>query len=500
MPRLSKSRYLAGLQCDKRLYLDTHHPELASPADEATRAILDMGTEIGVLARRKFPGGVLVEAGYRQTQRALETTAALLADPTAPAVFEAAVMAHGVLIRADILERVVGSAGQPDGWRLIEVKSSTKRKEVHLDDLALQTYVLQAAGLRLLGSLLMHVSTQYVFTDGPVDLGQFFSLHDVTDEIASRVGELPARLAAMQAVLDRPAVPVIEPGEQCHSPYECPYWAHCTKEKPARWIFHLPGHRRVIKGLAARGIDTIDAIPPGTTLSPIQERVRANVEWCSPRLGTVLRQVQHPVHHLDFETIMPAVPRFPETRPYQVLPVQWSNHIELETGEVVHHEYLATGSHDPREELVERLLESLGKKGSICVYSQYERSVLATLAERFPQWKSAIGALQNRLWDLLEILQDHYYHPDFRGSYSIKSVLPAVVPALSYGDLEIQGGAVAARDYIRMAFEVTDWVERDRIAAALRAYCARYTLAMLELRRRLLCKADASRGGEERVE
>ena len=127
MPRLSKSRYLGGLQCDKRLYLETHAPDLATPPDEATRAILDMGTEIGVLARSRFPGGVLVEAGYRQTQLALEQTAAFLADPTVPAIFEATVLACGVLVRVDILEKVQADDAGAPRWRLIEVKSSSRR-------------------------------------------------------------------------------------------------------------------------------------------------------------------------------------------------------------------------------------------------------------------------------------------------------------------------------------------------------------------------------------
>lgn len=490
MPRLSKSRYLGGLQCDKRLYLETHAPNLATPPDEATRAILDMGTEIGVLARSRFPGGVLVEAGYRQTQLALEQTSSLLADPTVPSIFEAAVLACGVLVRVDILERVSGDSAAGSTWRLIEVKSSSRKKDLHLQDIALQTYVLQQAGIGLAGSALMHVNTQYALDSAGVDLAQLFTLHDVTEEIAPRLIELPEQLAGMRGILERPEVPIVEPGAHCHAPHECPFWAHCTKDKPARWIFHLPGQTRTIQGLREQGIETIDGIPQGTKLSRVQELVRANEEWCGAKLPHALRQVRYPVHHLDFETIMPAVPRFHGTRPYQVIPVQWSNHIEYENGTILHQDYLAFGTSDPREELLARLLESLGTEGTICVYSQYERSVLGALADEFPERRADIRAVQKRLWDLFEVIQAHYYHPAFGGSYSIKSVLPAVVPSLSYTDLEIQGGAVAAREYFRMAFEVSDWVEQARIADALRAYCARDTLAMLELRRSLLQKAE----------
>jgi predicted RecB family nuclease len=132
-----------------------------------------------------------------------------------------------------------------------------------------------------------------------------------------------------------------------------------------------------------------------------------------------------------------------------------------------------------------RLLESLGQEGSICVYSDYERSVIGRLAEALPSLRQELQRLLNRLWDLYEVIRDHYYHPAFKGSYSIKSVLPAVVPSLGYDDLEIQDGEFAARVYYRMVFEETDWVEKARIREALLKYCERDTLAMVELRREL---------------
>lgn len=489
-PRLSKSKFLSGLQCHKRLYLEIHQPSLATKPDAATQAMFDMGTEVGELARSRFPGGVLVTAGYRQTEASLAQTAELVQDLQVPAIFEAAFLHGGVLIRADVLERVQAVEGQPPGWRLIEVKSSTKVKDVHLEDLAVQSEVILSAGLTLVSVSLMHINTGYLYRDGAIDLTELFAIQDLSEAVGQRRATVPDRLATMNRMLLLAQPPDIEPDRHCHTPYECPFWEHCTKDKPARWIHYLPGSKHVVGQLIELGVETIDEIPAGTKLSPVQRRVKENVEWVSEKLGSVLKAVQYPVHHLDFETIMLPVPRFSETRPYQALPVQWSNHIEQATGELRHEEFLHKDVIDPRNVLAEALLESLGDRGSICVYSPYEKSVIEQLAEALPSLRTALQALVKRIWDLHPIVRDYYYHPHFDGSYSLKEVLPALVPSLAYDDLAIKEGGHAASEYYRMVFVETDWIERATIEEALLRYCARDTLAMVELRRALKEKAE----------
>ena len=489
-PRLSKSKFLSGLQCHKRLFLEIFQPELATPPDAGTQAILDMGTDVGELARRRFAGGRLVTAGHRQTDAALAQTAELMADRSVPAVFEAAILSDGVLIRADILERVTSTDSGPTAWRLIEVKSSTRVKDVHLDDLALQRHVLVSAGFTISGSYLMRINTGYVYPGGDIDLEQLFAIDDVSLLIAERQATVPGRLASMKSMLMAPSVPAIEPDDHCLTPYECPFWAHCTKDKPARWVFYLPGPKKLASALSAQGIVTIDDIPVRTGLSFVQRKVKDNVEWVSDRLATELKTVQFPLHHLDFETFNPAVPRYAGTRPYQVIPIQWSNHIEQDQGDLVHHEFLHGDGSDPRLPLAEALLESLGDRGSICVYSSYEKSVIEQLAEALPGFRQALRGLVKRIWDLHPIVKEHYYHPEFGGSYSLKEVLPALVPSLRYADLAIRDGGQAAAEYYRMIFVETDWIEQGKIREALLAYCKRDTLAMVELRKVLLKKAE----------
>ena len=481
--RLSKSRFLSGLQCHKRLYLEIHAPQLAADVDDRRQIMLDMGKEMNEIAHRYFPGGVLVAENHRHSAAALERTAALMADPNVTTIFEGAFQFEGTLIRADVLERIDGS------WRLIEVKAAARVKSVHLDDLAVQTHVLRGNGLNLSGVFLMHVNRQYSYPGGDVDLQRLFVLEDLTEAIDEKLPDIPPRLDEMRSMLGESRAPDVEPDHHCHSPYECPFWSHCTASKPARWIYYLPGGKDVVRRLRQQGIETIDEIPPQVSLPHLQQRMRENVEWISPKLAERLQSVRYPVHHLDFETVMPAVPLYAHTHPYQPIPIQWSNHTEAEDGSLRHTDYLCTEQKDPREEIAMSLLASVGEEGSICVYSEYEHYIVKALAEAVPRLRKDLLRVGERLWDLLEVLQSHYYHPDFQGSFSIKSVLPALVPSLDYGDLEIKDGATASAMYHRMMFTVTDWVERQRLASALHAYCERDTLGMVELRRVLRVKS-----------
>jgi predicted RecB family nuclease len=296
--RLSKSRYLSGLQCPKRLYLDIHARNLARDFDAGTQAVLDAGTRVGELARERYPGGVLVEVDYFKVADGLARTAAVLADPGTPVIYEGFIQFEDVVVRPDNLVRTRGNR-----WRLIEVKSTSRVKDEHLDDLAIQAYVLRRAGLAVDATCLMHINAGYLYPGGPLDLQQLFQEQELTRQVADRQGEIPARLAEMRQTLSVPTPPVIEPDDHCYTPYECPFWDHCTKDKTARWIYYLPGSRRVYQDLVALGVQTIEEIPDGYPLQLIQQRVKDNVEWIGLGLRTALETIQYPVHHLDFETL-----------------------------------------------------------------------------------------------------------------------------------------------------------------------------------------------------
>lgn len=497
-PQLSKSRVQYGHQCHLRLWNDCFARELATPANQVDQFRFARGTRVGELARQRFPGGKLIEAGYEHADRAVEATHEAMADVSIPALFEAAVVHENVAVRVDVLQRVDGEA-----WNLFEVKAASNAKEVYLRDVAIQLWVARGAGLPVRTAGLLLLNTEYVYEGGPLDLERLFKAVDLTHEATAMQGDIESLVGSLHEVLTLEEPPAVEPGDHCSDPYDCPYWAHCTEgyEFAENTIDDLPRLKaRTRADLEDLGVGQIDEIPDDFPLAPLHARIRECVatgrDWVSQELAGKLLDITYPVHHLDFEAFGPAVPFFAGTQPFEAVPFLYSIHREYETGEVEHFEYLlADGAGDQaggaHRALAERLLADLGEAGSICVYSSYEQTTIRKLAEHCEELRAPLEALLPRIWDLLPIIRHHYYHPEFRGSFSIKWVLPALVPHLSYDDLEVSGGQAASMMY-EMALGLEDAAEREGVFAMLREYCARDSLAMLELRRALGERAESS--------
>ncbi|MGD2187337.1 MAG: DUF2779 domain-containing protein, partial [Desulfobacterales bacterium] len=196
----------------------------------------------------------------------------------------------------------------------------------------------------------------------------------------------------------------------------------------------------------------------------------------------------YPVHFLDFETIGLAIPRYAGTRPYQTIPFQWSDHILHENGKLDHREYLCNEDKDPREEFTQTLLDALGTNGSIVIYTSYETGVLKSIIEHLPQYADELQSVIDRFVDLYKIIRNNYYHPTFYGSFSLKYVLPALVPEMTYENLSIQDGMQASLEYLRMIDPATPADEKARLRSDLLTYCGQDTLAMVKIRDDLLCR------------
>jgi hypothetical protein len=485
---LSKSRFLAGLQCQLKLWYQCFERELIPEVPPSQQAIFDAGHEVGVLATQLYPGGVLIDAPYYQHKQAVQSTLKAIQDPGVKAIYEAAFAYDDVRIRVDILERL-----EDGSWNLVEVKSSTSVKEVYYPDVAIQHYVLEGCGLQIKRAGILHINNQYVYDGRNLDLQSLFSFADLTDETIAMQTEIPSRLEALKAMLASSDAPEIQPSRHCHKPYDCEFWDHCTKDMPEFWVYNISAiGQNQLDELADMGIQEIGDIPATFPLSQIQDRIRVSVtnqrEYISKNLKAELNDVKYPIHFLDFETIGLALPRYADTRPYQTIPFQWSDHILGENGKLDHREYLCNEDKDPREEFTQTLLDALGTEGSIVIYTSYETGVLNSIIEHFPQYIDDLQSVIDRFIDLYAIIRRHYYHPKFYGSFSLKYVLPALVPEMSYENLSIQEGMQASIEYLRMIDPTTPEDEKARLRQDLLTYCGQDTLAMVKIRDKLLSR------------
>ena len=439
-------------------------------------------------AHRLFPGGVLVDEEPWQHDEAVARTAALMRDPAVPAIFEAAFTHDDIRVRVDVLERL------PGGWGLREVKSSTRVKDHYLDDVALQVHVLEGAGVAVRSAEVLYVDNTYLRGPGEVAWADFFARQDVSPVLEGRQERLLVRLPAMRICLQQDAASPVVPSGHCHSPYGCDFWGDCTADKPADWIARLPRLKSEQReALEALGIEAISAIPADFPLTwkqaIIRDAIASGQPYVAPDLAQRLQPFAPPACYLDSEAMMPPIPLYPGTWPYQTILFQWSLHAIDHTGGLQHREFLAAGDEDPRRGFAETLIAALEEvAGPILVYSAYEQTQLRALSLHFPDLAPAIEAIIRRLRDLLPVVRAAVYFPAFEFSNSIKAVAPALSPGFGYDDLEgVADGSAAAGAFLQIVSGAhSDPEAISAMRVALLAYCKRDTLAMVEVHRALI--------------
>src|SRR5208337_4163430 len=382
MMKISKSKFIAGCQCPKRLYFQVHQPELAAEPDASSAAVMEQGRDVGLLARQLCPGGVEVD-GAGGLEQALRATRELVANRDVSAIYEATFEHGGVLVRVDVLQR------RRDGrWRLVEVKSSTDVKEdaFHLEDVAIQYRVLLRGGIDVASACLAHINRDYVFQGGSIDVRRFFRIRNLTRRVEELQHDLTLRLRPFFSIINQSKAPNLPPGPHCTDPVTCEFYDRCNSPLPDDHISYIPRiHASAVEELTEMGVESIRDIPDDFHMNERQRRAATCVQdgkpWFSEELKVELGGLKYPIYFMDFETINPAIPRFAGMRPYDQLPFQWSVHVLREPGATLeHHEFLATDTNDPRREFIATLCSLIGERGSIVVYSGFESQRLAELA------------------------------------------------------------------------------------------------------------------------
>ena len=486
MRTFSKSKLLALRQCPKRLWLEIHRSELRVDS-AATQASFQVGHHVGDLAQRIYDRegvGALINVQSEGFARAFERSAELL-HSTQP-IFEAGFSAGGALAFADVM-----LPKQKDGqqvWRMVEVKSSTSVKDYHRDDVAVQAFVAQSAGVALQSISLAHIDSSWTYP-GDEDYRGLLKENDLTEEAFSRSEEVKTWIANAQLVVASPAEPAIKIGSHCDIPYACGFYDYCRRNepKPEYPIYWLPNIGAKAVKLAEQGVIDLRNVPDDL-LNARQQRVKTHTLANSvffDAVGAAADLSVHslPAYFLDFETIQFAVPIWKGTRPYQQNTFQFSLHILSSSGQLDHTEFLDISGNDPSESFARALIAACGQSGPVYVYNAgFETARINELSIRYPHLSADFLAINARVVDLLPIARERYYHPSQQGSWSIKKVLPAVVPELRYDALEgVLDGGMAMEAFLEAIHPDTKTERKNQIEQQLLAYCKLDTYAMVRL-------------------
>ena len=479
-PYISKSKFLNGLQCPKLLWSSYNAKHLFPDVDEAQQAIFDQGHEVGAFAKRMFPNGIEIETDPTDFEGAIRLTQKYL--PSRRPIFEATFSANGGFARSDILNPV-----GKDEWDIIEVKSTTGLKDVHIPDLAFQTWVFNEAGIKIRRCFLCHINNEFV-RHGEIDPQQFFNMKDVTAAVAEYSHEIEEQVGEMGKIIRSAKCPDIQIGRQCDSPYTCQLHEHCWSFLPPQNVLDLYDDKKGRRWdlLQKRNILRIAEIPENYPLSEKQEIQRSTAISGKPhvkrtQIEMFLKALEYPLHFLDFETFGTAIPMFDGTRPYQQIPFQFSLHIIRKAGaKPENRKFLAEGRNDPHSEFMRQLKSAVEPSGSIVVFNaSFEKGRMKECAEVLPEYASWVNAVNRRVVDLLIPFRGfNFYHPDQCGSASLKAVLPALT-GKGYEHLEIQEGDMASREFLRVTFTDVSESERKRVRRALEMYCGMDTSGMI---------------------
>ncbi len=482
LPSLSKSKFVSGVQCEKKLWLSKHQPEEAHWG-QAQEAVFASGTSVGELATQLFPGGTDARPENMRDFKSWIKESAECLENGVEVIYEAAFSVPGAFVALDIFVRV------GDEIHAYEVKSNTGLHEYHITDTAFQYWVMEQAGYCPDKIFFVHINSSYV-RKGELDVQQLFHKEDITELVLANQAMVEPKLRELQEMLEG-TKPNIDIGPHCSNPFLCEFKNHCWSGIPENSVFELAYVGAKAWEYYHRGLLQITDLDE-TDLQKRQVPQFRGLKFGESRfeiepIKDFLNAWEYPLYFLDFETINPAVPIYEGSRPYQQICFQYSLHgIKEPGGELEHFEYLAQDDEDPRPKFIEQMLQECGSSGSIVVYNEgFEKGRIAELAHDFPEHSEKLLALNERVEDLLIPFRSHWcYTPAMGGSASIKSVLPALTD-LSYNELEISDGGTASETFKAMA-EGRFEGDFQKTRTDLLEYCKMDTLAMVEVWRYLV--------------
>ena len=474
---LSKSRYKRGLHCNKQLWLSTHKYNLGNYEKNFSALIGDF---VGIGATEMYQNGKMVDTPFNKHEEAIEQTLELINDIKVGAIFEAAFSFDNINIRVDILERLENNC-----WGIREVKSSKSIKDSYIHDISIQYFVLKKLNYQISSAQIIYVNGDYLLNNNEIEWNNFFLKSEYKDLIENNIKDIVDNIVFLKNIQTSDLEPNVLPGKTfCGG---CEFWDYCTKDKPKDWIANIPRlHKSKKKILEEKNIESISKIPNDFPLTENQQIIvdsfKNNKIFKTKKFYNDFKKFKPPIYFFDFETLSTAVPTVNNTKPFEKIPFQWSLHHLDSNGNVNHWEFLATEKKDYRKDCIEKLINIVSKDSSkIVVYNQsFEKSILKQLGDIFPELVEFTNDIINRVIDLKVFINDNYYHPDFQGSYSLKKVLPALLPKeKKYNEGEVSDGEQAQESFYNLLFVEKNLENKKIITQNLLDYCKKDTESLL---------------------
>jgi len=490
---ISKSRYTLYRQCPKALWLRTYKPELCVISD-ALQQRFQAGSAVGDLAKGLF--GKFVDAtsyddkGKLNLNKMLADTCKFI-DSGTDVICEAAFKYDENYCAVDILKK------EGLGYAIYEVKSSTDAdNEVYAQDVTYQKFILTHCGINVTGTYLVCINSDYVL-DGELDVHRLFQIQDISEVVAQEYAIVHVQIAKAKKMLARKDT---EPDEDidihCHKPYDCAFWKYCSEHLPEESVFNLyrMNFSKKIE-YYQHGVVSFEQLNNETLNEKQQMQVNCTLNDTiyinKVEIAKFLSTLSYPLYFLDFETMQPVIPEYQGTHPYQQIPFQYSLHyIEKEGGELMHKEFLGVSGEDPRRALAEQLCRDIPLDVCTTAYNKaFECTRLTELAEFFPDLAEHLLNIRDHIIDLLVTFQSGWYYvPAMGGSFSIKSVLPALFPddpELDYHNLQgsVHNGGEAMSIFPKIKNMAPD--EQQAARHSLLKYCELDTYAMVKVWQKL---------------
>ena len=376
-------------------------------------------------------------------------------------------------------------------YEIYEVKSSTAIKDIYLDDLSYQVYVLKSLGLNITKALIVHINSNYERI-GELELDKLFTIEDVTKFTKSKQKEIENNIKEINKYMESTEEPVDDIDLKCFNPYECPFFKYCTKHLPANNVFNIRGMRTSSKmKLYKEGTYSYEDLLNAKIDNKYKEQIDFELNNKEPiinkeEIEKFLNKLSYPLYFLDFETYQEPIPKYDYTTPFMQIPFQYSLHyIESENDKLEHKEFLAEPNIDPRRKLAEQLIKDIPADSCVIAYNMmFEKMVIRNLAKLYPGLKEHLMSIHNNMVDLMIPFKDRaYYTKEMVGSYSIKYVLPALFPddpSLNYHNLEdIHNGSEASNAYANLGNLSKE--KQEKLRNNLLKYCELDTYAMVKI-------------------